>query len=427
MSTFLYYRRKKWKNTTIATLIFIIASINPMAVNVTSVYTLSAAIFVLITFILDFDGTAKAERLIIFFLISAAGSTLKNSALIVTIMYSTLFLIQLLCALSSLKDFPKYALQSFKVVIVCLFPWCLSLYLSSGTLLYPIMGVGYHGSRYGNFNYSVNIFTSDFVRPFIGSVIKSPLYSPILMFSSIALVSIFKSRSKRIPKFNILLVGIVILLNYLAIAIGSANFGTFRYNFPFLLAFTIAILQYIEFSSPLRLLGIYGLSIMFSVLLIQQFGKEVHPIFEKVDPSNAHNRNGFTSQPQISRIQDVIPSGARVLLRTERNFMFDFKRNQFLIADYPGESSPPPGIPLFSNPDELKNYLLKVNIGYIVFQFKGLFEKEAFSDRLNPSSNPWLRVEAENAFAFEARVLELAASNPVLYQDSKVIVIRLEN
>lgn len=103
----------------------------------------------------------------------------------------------------------------------------------------------------------------------------------------------------------------------------------------------------------------------------------------------------------------------------------DIKCDDLLITDYPGESSPPPGIPLFSTPKDLKDYLVNSDVDYIIFQYHGLFDKTSFGYRLDASSNPWLRIEAENAFAFQDKILKLAETNVVLYRDDTYIVINL--
>jgi hypothetical protein len=424
-TTFSYYRMKKWRLSSNLVLVFCIAAINPLAVNITSIYTLSAIIFVLITFILKNDQKNKNDGLIPFLVIASAGATLKNTALLVIVLFSTLYFVKLNCPFTRTSKAIKNLLQGVLVVIISIFPWCRTMYLSNGTYLYPILGKGFHGSRYGYFNYTVNVASWEFIKPFIGSIIKSPLSTPLLIFSLVVTLSMYSSKTSFSQKVTLSILYLIVLFNYIVIAIGSSNFGPFRYNFPFLFALTIAVLQFTSLSNSRKLFGLFASSVLVSVIFIGIAGQGAYSSILKINPKPSLNTNIYPTQSRISSIQNVIPLNTRAVLRTGYNFMFDFKRNKLLIVDYPGESSPPPGIPLFSTSDDLKSYLLGENIQYLIFQYKGLFDKETYGDRLNPSANAWLRIEAENAFAFEDSVLRLAESNTVIYRDTKFIVIEL--
>ena len=157
------------------------------------------------------------------------------------------------------------------------------------------------------------------------------------------------------------------------------------------------------------------------------YNAKVLTIFQKIDPRPIFTSISYPDSMVITNIQNTIPVNKKLLLRTGFNFLFDFNRNKILIADYPGMSSPPPGIPLFTTSDKLKSYLLDLQISYVILQYSGLFDKEQFSDRLEANYNSWLRTEAQNAFAFQDKILELSRSNKILYRDSNFIVLELQN
>ncbi len=426
-TTFSYYRMKKWKISSVSILVFAIASINPMAVNITAVYTLSAIVFVLITLILDYNDNIRNDHLVVFFALASAGLALKNSASIFIILLSIFYVAIVNFSIRRIRELGKNLVQGSFVFFLCLFPWCFTLYLSNGTFQYPLLGKGFHGSSYGDFNYSVNIFTSEFLNSLVESIVLSPLQTPILTILLITILFTYVSKSSFTSKLSIFILFGIIIINYVAISIGTANYGAFRYNFPFLFAFTLAILQFTSLSKPMKLFGVLSISFMISAIqIVYQTGGLNNGFFVKVDPKPISNLDFYPNQSQITNIQEVIPAKRRVLLRTGYNFLFDFKRNELLIADFPGESSPPPGIPLFSTSVALRKYLVESKVTYLIFQYSGLFDKETYSDRLDSGGNPWLRVEAQNAFAFKDRVLQLASSENVLYKDSKFIVIELK-
>jgi hypothetical protein len=381
----------------------------------------------LITLVLDYIDTTRSDNLVVFYALSSAGLTLKNSASIVIILLSIFYMTIVNLSIRRTRALEKILAQGASVFLLCLFPWCFTLYLSNGTFLYPLLGTGFHGSSYGSFNYSFNIFTSKFLTSFIDSITMSTLETPILTLLLITILFTYRSKSSFKSKLLIFISFGIITINYVATSIGTANYGSFRYNFPFLFAFTLAILQFTSLSNPLKLFGVLNISFIISaVQILNQTGGLINDFFVKVDPRPVSSLDFYPNQSQISKIQKVIPANTRVLLRTGHNFLFDFKRNDLLITDYPGESSPPPGIPLFSTSDALRSYLVDSRITYLIFQYSGLFDREIYSDRLDLEGNPWLRVEAQNAFAFKDRVLQLVSSEKVLYQDSKFIVIELK-
>jgi hypothetical protein len=53
------------------------------------------------------------------------------------------------------------------------------------------------------------------------------------------------------------------------------------------------------------------------------------------------------------------------------------ERNELQVADFSGAASPPPGLPVFGSNKDFQNYLQFQMIEYVIFQYKGLFEKRA--------------------------------------------------
>jgi hypothetical protein len=96
------------------------------------------------------------------------------------------------------------------------------------------------------------------------------------------------------------------------------------------------------------------------------------------------------------------------------------------IADFPGAASPPPGLPLFEGGREFKDYLLSQKIEYVIFQYRGLFDKESNSGRLDENYNSWLRVEAENAFAFHDRMAEILASSQIVFDNGTIVAVKVK-
>jgi len=65
-------------------------------------------------------------------------------------------------------------------------------------------------------------------------------------------------------------------------------------------------------------------------------------------------------------LQKLAPEGAAILTAVDAPYLLDYARNRLLSADVIGGTSPPPGMPLFKGPQELKKYLQKQGINYIL-------------------------------------------------------------
>lgn len=126
----------------------------------------------------------------------------------------------------------------------------------------------------------------------------------------------------------------------------------------------------------------------------------------------------------FSKLQAFVPPGKRILARTRFNFAFDFARNPVWIADQPGETSLPPGMPYGRGPDALAAYLQKLNICYIVYAYgpKGL--RDASRSQLN-DFYAWTRAEARMTMDFQANLESLAKKFPVIYSDPENFVLKL--
>jgi len=65
-------------------------------------------------------------------------------------------------------------------------------------------------------------------------------------------------------------------------------------------------------------------------------------------------------------LQKLAPQGAAILTAVDAPYLLDYARNRIMNADVIGGTSPPPGMPLFKGPQELKRYLQKQGINYIL-------------------------------------------------------------
>ena len=89
-------------------------------------------------------------------------------------------------------------------------------------------------------------------------------------------------------------------------------------------------------------------------------------------------------------LQSRIPSGEKILVQVNKPYLFNFKRNViFNAGNCPGATSPPPGIPLSGSNDELRNYLIDLNVRYIVIEYKEYIDPNGKYYKFTDTNMPW--------------------------------------
>jgi hypothetical protein len=127
-------------------------------------------------------------------------------------------------------------------------------------------------------------------------------------------------------------------------------------------------------------------------------------------------------------LQSAVPPGRKILVRMDKNFLFDFRRNPIYVNDLPGGASLPPGIPIFKGPEALADYLVQHGIRYLAYSYgdEATFSRALEGGRLQPHVNIWIRRGAEIAFDFQDNVLTLGKSRKKLYDNGCMFVLDLE-
>ncbi len=126
-------------------------------------------------------------------------------------------------------------------------------------------------------------------------------------------------------------------------------------------------------------------------------------------------------------LQASVPEGETILARLNHNYALDFRRNTIYIADYPGGSSLPPGMPFFQGPEALVAYLESQKIYFIAYSYRdqAYFTKEEYGNRLDPTMNAWIRTEAQHTFDFQDNLKEIGDTYQRIYDDGIHFVVDL--
>ena len=77
----------------------------------------------------------------------------------------------------------------------------------------------------------------------------------------------------------------------------------------------------------------------------------------------------FSRRNALRQAQQLAPQHERMFAVTDTAMMLDIVRNPvWPTGDYPGETCPPPGISNLQAPSELRSYLLRLGITYVLFE-----------------------------------------------------------
>jgi len=414
-------------------LLFAAAAYHAPISNITAVYT-GVVLFLLL--FESFGGTAiplDASRSAVLALVLASLMSLKSSFVPAAIAFWLCYFTFHLCFSTQRKEvLAKAALCTF-LIIVFLSPWMAASYRSSGTLFYPFLGVGFHGSRYGTLLRPADqLGIRNSLAFFHG--LEDVLFA--MLGTQAALLLIGRHWQTRKGLINIVIL-VVATLGILAIGIGTAGYQAFRYSFPILFSVVLYLsteqLAHVKFPiGPVpTFYGGVGAVVLLGLLLggaLNGFFNE--DWFHEVEASLT--RENIVSKAEVSAyqlMQTSVPPGQPILARLDKNFLLDFRRNPVYIIDTPGGVSPPPGMPAFKGPELLAEYLIGNGIRYVAYSYsdEAAYSHESFGERLAPSVNAWIRSRAQNTFDFQDNITRLGANRKRVFDNGSIFILDLCN
>jgi hypothetical protein len=404
--------------------------------NITCVYG-GAVLLVLLFELFDSTGAATGLNQAALLAIVLAGlMSLKTTfAPMAGIFFLSFFLFQLFRLPLKGKTIGRASFCAL-LILALLLPWMIDAHRSSGTFFYPLLGKGFHGSKYGIYllptaNMGIrNLlgFFNGIANP-VGAVLVIEAYSAIQAF-----------RRKEVDRLIELIIVINLLIDIVFIGIGTGGVQMYRYCFAILLSVALFLLikelaiaprpsaPGSSFGLPERVKAVLMLGILLGAGLGEFMDLEKSLGLQMLKFSLSGQ--DIVSASEISAYRDMqltIPPGQKVLVRLDKNFLLDFRRNTIYVNDLPGGASLPPGIPIFKGPEALAAYLVQHDIRYLAYSYgdEASFSRALFSDRLAPNVNVWLRRGAQIAFDFQDNVVLLGKSRKKLYDDGSMFVLDL--
>jgi hypothetical protein len=418
-------------------ILFFLVLIPPATGNITSLY-IALALFLSLYRTLVWEGLQSARffsRVLVVAVLAAAICSLKSTFIPVCGIFLTCSFLCYPIARGKWRTTVVEMTTTAVFVIVLTLPWMIAMRASSGTLLYPILGKGYHQSAYGN---SASPY-SDLTISKAATVLKNISDASSVVLFALGIIYLvtrkWRSSAGGVPLF--LLAGA--FLGKIALTVATGGSHTYRYSFPFVMAATIVLLTELvsgalsseeaksrsseraAFAAWVAAVFLVGFFWDGSRLAYIDYVRNVRQRMRDSSLVSAEETDGYR------KLQESIPRGEICLARLDKAFLLDFRQNRVFVMDQPGESSVPPGMPLFSGSEALAGYLLSKSIRYVAYSYgdEAGFAK-ALSYRLSPYFDPWDRRRAEHTFDVQDNLAELGKTRALIFDDGKNFVLDLQ-
>jgi len=317
---------------------------------------------------------------------------------------------------------------------IVLSPWMIDLYRSSGTLLYPILGQGLHATQYGDFAsprdglFANGRAIQDLTRILL-PLNRSLIVLTIVFFGFAIWLRLQMGKLRNPGESIVVLPTLVTLVYAVSTAILLGGYGTYRFIFSgivcgllvtpvfFIQAKLSRVLLLIALLIPLFFMG-HELKGFYTEL------KSSAPVrFSYAQEELAHDLPELEMYKEVSR---HLPNDGQILVRASHPFLMEARSNIY-VADFPGASSPKPGMPFQQGPQALLAYLRSQGIRYVVWEYANSagFPREEYGDRLSPTENPWARSQAKRTFDFQDNIEIFRKTLPVIYDAGGIAIIDL--
>jgi hypothetical protein len=261
-------------------------------------------------------------------------------------------------------------------LVAFLTPWWALSFRWCGTFLFPLMK--------GNFDAGYPLFQP--LKPFeeLHYIWDNVCYClpvkavPLILVAALT-GSMHPSRRRTVAHFAVAaFAGFAMLLRSDPDS-DASNLGRyyFGFTFPALLAIALAVADAAG-RTPRpgrgRAERATGLVLVVAAIALQLYGdreatmKQFDQSLTALEPEYEKPSPWVPPEPDpiYAQLQDAIPAGERVVVMVDEPGRFDFRRNSIESLDIVGAVSPPPGIPLFGNAEDISSYLVSLGYRYAI-------------------------------------------------------------
>jgi hypothetical protein len=138
----------------------------------------------------------------------------------------------------------------------------------------------------------------------------------------------------------------------------------------------------------------------------------------------------YRGRDSYEHAQSVLPSDARLVSAVEKPFFFRFDRQVIHTLDFPGATSPDPGMPSFSGPEALARYFVELGYTHLVStppRAASCLYSDRFWTMDRNSDLPYRRRLAPYMLDFLGNAAKLKESRAVLFETPGLVVIDLRH
>jgi hypothetical protein len=400
---------------------------DPPTVNVASLYT-GTALFLSLYRTLNWEPISRARlgaRVFLIALIAAGVCSLKSN-LIPTC--GAALACSFVCYILGQKSKRAAIMECAATGIligVLLLPWMISMYQSSGTALYPLLGKGYHQSVYQDSQCAYCWLTAPVAAKLL---IRHAVDRPVLPVVALGLFYLLSRRRVLQGREAVLSLLAGAAVGHAVMTLVTAE-NLSRYSVPFLLAATFALLA--EAVSPpsgaWRARWHAAGPLVAAGTMIFMVGVTWKASARLYSECLASVRDALNGKPLVSKrdletyaaLERSIPPGMPLLAKLDKPFLFDFRRNPVLLIDW-AASSLPPGLPYSRGSEALARYLTSKSIRYVAYSYGGEATRRGL-----PTYFPWFKIQLLYSYDFEDNVDGLAKTRKHLYDDGNSFVLDL--
>jgi hypothetical protein len=313
--------------------------------------------------------------------------------------------------------------------------------------MYPVFGSGYFASRYGDYPPIWTLVTP--AEQFRILLHESWILGPRLLASGLFFVLALRVSTRSVDRgagrrpggaaltLYFLLAGLVMLAT---IAAGTAMQDLMRYGYPGMAAMLVVALYHMAVAGPVIRRGEAAAAVAACLVVVagnvhglaQYYGHAVTnlgiavlgPGFRPAMLAGVLTHDDGAERQAVLRMQQAIPAGTPFLERLDYPFVLDFRRNDVLVADWPGVVSLPPGMPMFQGPEKLAAYLLGASIRYVAYAYANESKFPA-SEASQLPDEIWILRDAKLAFDFQDNLAALMQTRRLVFKDDTRAVIDL--
>ena len=300
---------------------------------------------------------------------------------------------------------------------ILLAPWMVSMYQTSGTALYPLLGTGHAATG------SQLVPTERDFEPLLGRFFRSPDIVALLALGIFNTVTLPAGSRDRLISTAIWLAACASALVLHLVFQGHHP----RYHFSVVTAAIIVSAMYAVGSTWLRRSGVTLVVLCTLGTYAPDPAYQFLPQWHQLRAALANEERLADRQPAYRRLQNAAPPGARLLVRLDSPFALDFRRNPIWTVDIPCGVGFPPGMPCDERVDDVVAYLRQHDVEYVAYSYRNSagYSRRQFSGYLT-GVDPLIRVQAQRVFRFDDLLREVGNCYPRVFDDGQRWLVRLD-